>query len=251
MKRRSKSFRRDPSLMRGRIKRFEKRLVSLFEDARPELEALVDKVAKGREMEGLNLNSVLLLAQLNSILTNRILTPGNALVTDNAVDAYLAGMVRADQLMGIKASASLRMPTDKRVIEALKLKASATFQGLTDEMSKTIMQTITDGIMRGDGSDAIARAISERVDVSKSRARTIARTESMSGFNAGAKARYKQQGVSKVEWSYAGEDGRTCDYCRSMDGKQYDADDAPNLPTDSHPNCRCVMLPVITPLEDL
>lgn len=248
--RRTRSFRANPSRMAVKIKKFERRLVSLIEDARGELEALVDPSA-GRQMEGLDLNSTMLLARMNAILTSRILDPGTALVTDEAVASYKSGVTRADQLLGVGAKASLRMPLDKNALNALKLRSLTNLQGLTDDMGKQIMQTITDGMLRGDGSREIARRISERVDVSQSRARTIARTESMTAFRQGANKRYEQQGVTEVEWSYAGEDGRVCPECRALNGRRFPVGEEPHVHGGTDANCRCICVPLIPKLEDL
>ena len=245
----SRSFRRDPSMMAGRIKRYEKRLEGLIEDARTELESLVDT---GRNMERAlesDLNLSLLQLHLNRILLDRILTPAERLAKDEVTLAYRAGGTRADQLLGINVNANLvNMPADKSALSVLQARSLTGLKGITDEMSKSIMQEITDGMLRGSSPREVAKAISERVDVSQSRAVTIARTESMKGYNTGATTRYKQRGVERVEW-LATTSERTCDYCSSMDGRTFPLDDSPDMP--AHVNCRCCWLPVIPKLEDL
>jgi SPP1 gp7 family putative phage head morphogenesis protein len=231
----SRSFRRDPSMMAGRIKRYEKRLEGLIEDARTELESLVDT---GRNMERAlesDLNLSLLQLHLNRILLDRILTPAERLAKDEVTLAYRAGGTRADQLLGINVNANLvNMPADKSALSVLQARSLTGLKGITDEMSKSIMQEITDGMLRGSSPREVAKAISERVDVSQSRAVTIARTESMKGYNTGATTRYKQRGVERVEW-LATTSERTCPECMALDGRTFPLDDSPDMP--AHVNC--------------
>lgn len=249
MNKNSRSFRRDPSLMAGRIKRFEKALVGLFEDARPELGALVDVNKQlSREMEGIDLNTTLLMLNLQRILNDRILTPAQRLAVDEVASAYLAGGTRADQFMGVSVNAKIgNMPADKRALSVLKARSLTGLQGITDEMSKSIMQEITDGMLRGDSPRDVARAISDRVDaIGITRAKALARTETMKAYNTGATQRFAQRGVEEQEWCAAASE-RTCSYCLSMDGRKFPIDDSPDMP--GHVNCRCCWLPVIAPLE--
>jgi SPP1 gp7 family putative phage head morphogenesis protein len=248
---RSRSFRRDPSMMAGRIKRYERRLRGLIEDARTELEGLVDT---GRSMERAlerDINMSLLQMHLNKILLDRILTPAETLASDEVTLAYRAGSVRADQFLGVKVSANLvNMPADKSALSVLKARSLTGLKGITDEMSKSIMQEITDGMLRGQSPREVAKGISERVDVSQSRAVTMARTETMKAYNQGATNRYKQRGVEMVEW-LATSSERTCAECWALDGKQFPVGEEPAVHGGTNANCRCTILPVITPLEDL
>ena len=233
----SRSFRRDPSLMAGRIKRYERRLRGLFEDAREELMALVDSGrSMSAELEGIDLNTTLIMLQLQRILNDHILTPAQMMAVDEVAAAYLAGGARADQFLGVKVSANLvNMPADKSALSVLKARSLTGLKGITDEMSKSIMQEITDGMLRGDSPRDVARAISERVDaVGINRANALARTETMKAYNTGATTRYKQRGVSEQEW-LATTSERTCDYCSSMDGRTFPLDDSPDMP--AHVNC--------------
>ena len=248
MNKNSRSFRRDPSLMAGRIKRFEKALIGLIEDAREPLESLVDVNKQlSRELEGIDLNTTLLMFNLQKILTDRILNPGLRVADEVVTQTYKAGGARADTFMGVSVNANIgNMPADKRALSVLKARSLTGLQGITDEMSKSIMQEITDGMLRGDSPRDVAKAISERVDISQSRSQVLARTETMKAYNSGATNRFKQRGVDEQEWCAAASE-RTCTYCNSMDGRKFPIDDSPDMP--AHPNCRCCWLPVIAPLE--
>jgi SPP1 gp7 family putative phage head morphogenesis protein len=251
MNKNSRSFRRDPSMMAGRIKRYEKRLVGLFEDAREELVALVDKdkAELERALES-DLNLSLLQMHLAQIIQRRILDPASSMAVEEVSSAYRAGGTRADQFLGIGVTARIgNMPTDKTALYVLQSRSLTGLKGITDEMSKQVMSEITDGMLRGDSPRDVARAISDRVDaIGINRARSIARTETMKAYNVGATNRYKQRGVTEQEW-LATTSERTCSYCSGQDGRTYPLDDSPDMP--AHPNCRCAWLPVIPKLEDL
>lgn len=247
--RRSRSFRRDPSMMAGRIKRYERRLRGLFEDAREELMGLVDAGrAMSAELEGLDLNTSLILLNLQRILDDHILAPAQSMAADEVAAAYRAGGARADQLIGISVTAKIgNMPLDKRALSVLQARSLTGLKGITDEMSKSIMQEITDGMLRGDSPRLVAKAISERVDaIGITRANALARTESMKAFNTGATNRYRQRGYTEQEWCAAASE-RTCSYCSQMDGRTFPIDDSPDMP--AHVNCRCSWLPVVPELE--
>jgi SPP1 gp7 family putative phage head morphogenesis protein len=249
MNKNSRSFRRDPSLMAGRIKRYERKLKGLIEDAREELMALVDAPrAMSADLEGLDVNTTLLLFNLQRILNDHILSPAQTIAVDEVASAYRAGGARADQFMGVSVNAKIgNMPADKRALSVLQARSLTGLQGITDEMSKSIMQEITDGMLRGDSPRDVARAISDRVDaIGITRAKALARTETMKAYNTGATQRFAQRGVEEQEWCAAASE-RTCSYCLSMDGRKFPIDDSPDMP--GHVNCRCCWLPVIAPLE--
>lgn len=102
----------------------------------------------------------------------------------------------------------------------------------------------------------------------KTRARLIANTTTQYSFNAGAKAGYVSQGVRVLEW-WTSQDDAVCPFCGQMHGVRVASSD-PFWPADStfgvempdggvrtldlpsavehpplHPNCGCVLLPVI------
>jgi HK97 family phage portal protein len=96
------------------------------------------------------------------------------------------------------------------------------------------------------------------------RAEMIARSETIRSSNAGLVEGYKQNGITQIEW-YAALDERLCPFCNEMHGKQIAIGEAwfeggsemyvgqERLVMDYgdvywpplHPNCRCVMQPVI------
>ena len=63
------------------------------------------------------------------------------------------------------------------------------------------MAEITDGMLRGDSMDKVAKAIDDRIDsIGRARAEILARTETMKAFNEGSLTQYDKHGITEVEW---------------------------------------------------
>lgn len=119
--------------------------------------------------------------------------------------------------------------------------------GVTDAMDTIISRVLARGIGEGHNPNDIARDLMKQVDISRSRARTIARTEVISAHAEASLNSYKEAGLEGVkvqaEWSTAGDD-RVCPECEDMEGKEFNIDDAHGL-IPLHPNCRCAFIPVV------
>jgi len=132
--------------------------------------------------------------------------------------------------------------------EKVKLLASRTFtdlKGVTDQMAARISHTLVDGLTKGDNPRVIARELAKQVDVSKSRAQTIARTEIIRVHAEGQLDAFERMGVTELgvmaEWSTA-EDARVCKLCRPLDGVVLKVEEAHGL-LPRHVNCRCAFVP--------
>ncbi|MHB9037070.1 MAG: minor capsid protein [Armatimonadota bacterium] len=122
------------------------------------------------------------------------------------------------------------------------------------ELESGIKRTILSGIINGKGARDIVRDLGSVIEDKESfrnagskvfskaqyRMEMIARTEVLRAHNQGRIKFHKQVGVQKLEWMTM-EDERTCPVCGALDGKQFDIDKFPNIPT--HPMCRCSCLP--------
>ncbi len=174
-----------------------------------------------------------------------ITIPGTGIVRRFTTRAYTAGGLRSTQFLnslGVKAVFSI-LPADRAALDILITRDLSGLKGITDEMSKQIMAEITDGMLRGDSMATVARAIDDRIDsIGRTRATMLARTETMKAFNEGSLTQYDKHGITEVEW-LASPGERTCDECMSYDGQKFSMDEHPDCP--AHPNCRCVLLPVI------
>jgi SPP1 gp7 family putative phage head morphogenesis protein len=186
-----------------------------------------------------------LMEKFDRVIEITIREPGGRVVRKFTTRAYTVGGLRSSQFLtslGIKAIFSI-LPADRAAIDILLTRDLSGLKGITDELSKQIMQEITDGMLRGDSMAEVARAIDQRVDsIGRVRAEVLARTETMKAYNEGAITQYEKHGITEVEW-LASYGDRTCDECAMLDGERFPIDRKPDCPL--HPNCRCTLLPVI------
>lgn len=147
---------------------------------------------------------------------------------------------------------------NKWIRDNIRLVAKEVDNVTKDAMFSIIEQGNTDWI----GAEAIARNIDQKFEeFTRTRSRTIARTEITRASNEAEIEAYKQSGVvQKKEW-YTALDERTCPECASLHGKVislwdnfinkwdtyrgivYDYSNVTWAPL--HVNCRCTLLPVI------
>jgi SPP1 gp7 family putative phage head morphogenesis protein len=118
---------------------------------------------------------------------------------------------------------------------------------------KAITEVLQEGISSGAKTDDIAFAIKDAIgdDMNEHRAMRIARTELASAMNHGLDTSYQEMNKSglvvKEAVVYTALDERVCEECMALHGevaKSYIKDKVYHeLPV--HPNCRCVLRPVI------
>ena len=121
-------------------------------------------------------------------------------------------------------------------------------KGLNDETRDLMRNTIEKAIKEKRGIDGLARDLRKRFDdMSKTRAETIARTETCDALEQSFMDRAKDMGVSGKEWVVTD----PCPICQANG-------DAGAIPLDqafpsgdmrppAHPNCRCALAPVMIP----
>lgn len=124
-----------------------------------------------------------------------------------------------------------------------------------DESTRDFLRSsVADAIEGGWSNDKLAAAISDSYGFSDERAMTIARTETQMAANAGALNGYKASGVvERKQWVTAEDDlveedclenaaaGAAGDGVLALDDEYPSGDEAPP----AHPNCRCVIVPVV------
>ena len=141
------------------------------------------------------------------------------------------------------ASDVIMTDADWRVLDSLKVRNLQHLRGLNADLEKDIIREISDGINAGEGMPDLSARISSVTNIAKTRADTIARTETINACIDGARQRYQQLGIEEVE-VIACDDSRTCPICTTHDGKIYKLSDDANLPP-YHPNCRCAIKAVV------
>lgn len=115
---------------------------------------------------------------------------------------------------------------------------------------------LADSIRLGYSPRRAAKLINETIG-NPARALTIAVTESSRVMNASALNRYKEAGLTKVQWatvlSVAG-GGSACEKCAANDGQIVELGasfNSGNSQPPAHPHCRCNLRPVVPDYEDI
>lgn len=120
-------------------------------------------------------------------------------------------------------------------------------KGFTSQMATGAQRVIADGLVRGDNPVVMARDIAAAIDIAKSRAERIARTEVIRTHAEAQLNTFERFGIADVsleaEWITA-EDDRVCDECQAMSGKVFSVAEAHGM-IPLHPNCRCNWIPVV------
>jgi SPP1 gp7 family putative phage head morphogenesis protein len=109
-------------------------------------------------------------------------------------------------------------------------------QVTTDAMQMALVQ----GISLGEGPRTVARRVRKAADIGRQRAETIARTEMIRSAREAQRQLYTQNPSVKGYRRQATQDSRVCLACLALSGTLQTTDEI--MP--SHPNCRCVMIPV-------
>ena len=120
-----------------------------------------------------------------------------------------------------------------------------------DELQTRLENGIADTIIRGTNpaqtaQDISSLAIGSDKDFAMAyhRARTLVHTELAHIYNTASMERYEEAGCAYWEFLSA-EDDRVCDSeCAEYNRHIYPMSDTEHLPP-IHPNCRCVVMPVI------
>jgi SPP1 gp7 family putative phage head morphogenesis protein len=262
--RRSRIRRADPTGSGRHIREYENQLVALFQSFH---RTIVQRIERDHHMNALDdpgqysgerqmkagdvpmpVVDLGAMASLLGVAANaQILEPGKAVTEHGTEQAYDQGTLYAGKTLGragIKIGIERRGPADWRTLDWLKVRNLEVLKGITAETNKKIILSLTEGINAGEGMVPLAKRITEAVDtIGITRARMMARTETMYAVNQGALLRYTQAGVEKVEWLSSTEDDRVCDECEALNGQIFDIDNVPEIPV--HVNCRCCTAPVV------
>lgn len=133
-------------------------------------------------------------------------------------------------------------------VDKLKLLASRSFDDLTnvtEDMATRMSRTLMDGLSRGANPRDLVKSLVADLDVSATRAETIARTEIIRAHSEGQLDSFEKLGVEEVgvavEWDTA-KDGRVCRHCRPLQGVVLTVQEAHGM-IPAHPSCRCAFIP--------
>lgn len=165
----------------------------------------------------------------------------------------------------------LNRPVRVKTLKDLYIRVYENLEGISSDMADSIRQEVTQGFAQGENPRRIADRITKEVrTIQHTRAETLARTEVIQAHSSATLDEYENAGVDVVshnEWRSA-RDSRVCPVCRALDGREFTITEMRNeafrlpgisydinLRPPAHPNCRCVILPIVggepptTPLE--
>lgn len=170
-------------------------------------------------------------------------------------DDYFRGVFRVQQGMGF--GKDFVSPNPKLIQNVImRSYAGSSFSKRiwkdVNKLGSTLKDTLTKGFIRGDSIDTMTKRLLERVEVSKSHARTLIRTESARVCEEATKDAYKECGIEQYIY-LATLDRKTSLICQELDMKSFPLKDAKigeNYPP-MHPNCRSTTMADTKPLKRL
>jgi len=130
----------------------------------------------------------------------------------------------------------------KGAIENLMKDQRKYFKNITRDMRQSIRDKLEDGLNEGKSINDMKKDILKDAEgMKKSRAETIARSETIKASAKGTEDAMEKAGVEEVIW-LATEDNRTCEECLNLHETKWEREEAPTPVQDTHPNCRCTLI---------
>ena len=168
-------------------------------------------------------------------------------------DDYFRGVFRVQQGMGF--GKDFVSPNPKLIQNVImRSYAGSSFSKRiwkdVNKLGSTLKDTLTKGFIRGDSIDTMTKRLLERVEVSKSHAKMLIRTESARVCEEATKDAYKECGIEQYIY-LATLDRKTSLICQELDMKSFPLKDAKigeNYPP-MHPNCRSTTMADTKPLK--
>jgi len=242
----------DPTKSKTLIRSYEnalKRRISRFWKYihKPLLEALVNSRSILSNSSGKIQVTNTALTDIESLLDEyegRFLLPELKTQIDRYIKhGYTKGAVNASaslSVLGIPIAFE-PFPVDFRAVGVLVDNNFSLVKDANAYMKKEMLRHISTGILEGKSIYKIQKALQSTINITKTRATMIARTEIIRSYNQGAINQYKKVGVKKWKWicSY---DDRTCEACASRDGNIYKMGE---MQPPAHPQCRCSVSPIV------
>lgn len=141
--------------------------------------------------------------------------------------------------------AAFNAPIARNQLQMLYQRAYDHLDGISKDMSKEMSRVITQGLVDGSHERQIARRLSDVVNISRTRAESIVRTEIVHTHAEAMLDTYEMIGVEDVnimaEYNTAGDD-RVCARCAALEGIIMTIEEARGL-IPRHSRCRCSFLP--------
>ena len=106
-----------------------------------------------------------------------------------------------------------------------------------DKLKQELISTLSDSVMHGESPYKMGKHLMERLDVDRSSALRIARTETAHAQISGQVSKYKELGFTHCRFKAT----EPCDDCGSLDGQLFTLDEIETM-LPRHPNCECSFL---------
>lgn len=118
----------------------------------------------------------------------------------------------------------------------------------TAKLQQALNDNLIDCVVSGRKTTELKNILQNDFEVSYHRAESIVRTEMAHIQTEAAKQRYKDSGIEEVE-VWADYDERRCDICGELHETRHPIGGV--MPIPAHPNCRCTIIPVVQPDNQL
>ena len=140
---------------------------------------------------------------------------------------------------------------DEKTIDFIKQHAMEQAKGYSEDKINKLRSAISNLMLQGKANKATIRDTVQKVlDVDRSKAEDIARTELSRAYNYGVLDRLNEYAAlnpgsnTRKYWHGFAYSKNTCTYCRPRIGQVYDINDHTEV-LPAHVRCRCVWLPVL------
>lgn len=157
------------------------------------------------------------------------------------------GLDLAEQLTSSVSNSQVAVTVPVQAVTA----AARTARGYLEKHGRTFStaaaEVLAQGIAEGRPTDAMTNDLKRKLRLTKVRAESIVRTESLKAHNEASRNYYAQNGIDLVMY-FATSDDRTCPVCTSQAGNVFKRD-AITVPR--HVRCRCYLAPYSDDVFDI
>ncbi len=116
------------------------------------------------------------------------------------------------------------------------------FDAMVARTGQGVREALETAVASGTGPRETARLLRAAYGLGLTRALTIARTEQIRAYREASRRTYEANGDILAGWMWvSAADERTCAACLALHGTVHRLDER----IESHPNCRCVMVPLV------
>lgn len=157
------------------------------------------------------------------------------------------GLDLAAQLSSSVTNSQIAVTVPVEAVTAAARQARGYLERHGRSFSTAAAEVLAQGIAEGRPTDEITNDLKRRLRLTKVRAETIVRTESLKAHNEASRNYYAQNGIELVMY-FATSDDRTCPVCTSQAGNVFKRN-AISVPR--HPRCRCYLAPYSDDVFDI